>query len=101
MLKTATYFTPNFTLHDPERLAKRYIVNNTLSGRQKVKCFCIGCGCTIYTIPATNGDEEIVVRTALIENGLELFKPTIECYVRNRPSYFSATTTGKQYDLMP
>lgn len=32
---------------------------------------------------------------------LELFKPTIECYVRNRPSYFSATTTGKQYDLMP
>lgn len=67
--QTATYFTPNFALHDTQGLAKRYIVNDTLSGRPKVKCFCSGCGCTIFTIPASDGDEEIVVRTALIENG--------------------------------
>ena len=67
--QTATYFTPKFALHDAEGLAKRYIVNDTLSGRPKVKCFCSGCGCTIFTIPASDGDEEIVVRTALIENG--------------------------------
>lgn len=68
--KTATYFSPNFTLHDPEGLATRYIItDSTISGRPKVKCFCNRCGCTIFTIPTSDGLEETVIRTVLIANG--------------------------------
>lgn len=68
--KTAAYLSVNFTLHDADGFATRYTIHeSTVSGLPKVKCFCNRCGCTIFTVPSSDGPEETVIRTALIENG--------------------------------
>ncbi|OJJ56922.1 hypothetical protein ASPSYDRAFT_155129, partial [Aspergillus sydowii CBS 593.65] len=95
---TASYFSSKFALHDPEGLAARFsITTGIVSGKPKDKYFCRRCGCTLFTVPFTEGEREIVIRPALIENGLHIFKPSIECFTERRPGYFSACENATQY----
>ncbi|BCS29310.1 GFA family protein [Aspergillus puulaauensis] len=109
---TASYFSSEFTLHDPDGLVARYeITTGTASGKPKDKYFCRRCGCTLFTIPFTAGAKEIVVRPALMtqrltyilgivltgDGRLHIFKPSIECFTERRPGYFSACEGAIQY----
>ncbi|RAL13298.1 GFA family protein [Aspergillus homomorphus CBS 101889] len=96
---TASYPRSQVTLHDPEGLSATYEITNTISGAPKDKCFCKRCGCTIYTVPqSTQAAGCIVIRVALIENGLECFKPDIECFTDRRPRWFAGCGAAEQYE---
>lgn len=76
LLQTASYYSCNFELKDPDSLVARYIIKDTISGLPKEKSFCGHCGCTLFTIPtkvfttsASDGPKEVVIRVALIQNG--------------------------------
>ncbi|KAK2873801.1 hypothetical protein FQN49_002064 [Arthroderma sp. PD_2] len=64
-----------------------WTIKKTTSGSEKHKRFCTRCGCTLWTIPMKHNGEKIIVRTPLLENGLETFKPEIEIFASQRPSY--------------
>ncbi|KAE8158890.1 Mss4-like protein [Aspergillus tamarii] len=99
---TASYASSNVTVHDPDALLTCYtITNGTISGHAKEKHFCQRCGCTIFTIPSSLGRQYIVIRPVLIENGLEIYQPGLEVFVKRRPSYFAGCQSAKQYDIMP
>ncbi|OGM44539.1 hypothetical protein ABOM_006760 [Aspergillus bombycis] len=99
---TASYASSSVTIRDPDGLLTCYtITKGTVSGRAKEKHFCKRCGCTVFTVPFSLGREYIVIRPVLIENGLELYKPGLECFVQRRPSYFSGCQSAKEYDIMP
>ncbi|OJJ03371.1 hypothetical protein ASPVEDRAFT_732392 [Aspergillus versicolor CBS 583.65] len=94
---TASYPSSEFTLQDADGLATRFAIPGTVSGKPKDKYFCRRCGCTLFTIPFAVGLKEIVIRPALVENGLHIFRPSIECFAERRPEYFSACENAVQY----
>ncbi|KAB8259034.1 Mss4-like protein [Aspergillus pseudonomiae] len=99
---TASYASSSVTIRDPDALLTCYtITKGTVSGRAKEKHFCKRCGCTVFTVPFSLGRQYIVIRPVLIENGLEIYKPGLECFVKRRPSYFSGCQSAKEYDIMP
>ncbi|KAJ9216367.1 hypothetical protein DTO166G4_1955 [Paecilomyces variotii] len=98
---TARYQSSRFSINDPESLVTTYTITETGSGFAKEKYFCKRCGCTLYTVPLADEGRTIVIRPVLIENGLELYKPEIECWMKNRPSYFSGCQEAEQWEAGP
>jgi len=65
-------------------LIKTWVLNDTMSGSEKHKLFCGRCGCTLWTIPMSHGGTHFIVRTSLIDNGLEIFKPKAEFFASRK-----------------
>lgn len=73
----AEYRTEEVVVQDPLGFWKIYTIREgTLSGQPKEKHFCGNCGCTLWTVAMRDKGELRMVRTSLVENGLQLFPPT-------------------------
>ncbi|KAH6892572.1 Mss4-like protein [Thelonectria olida] len=77
----------------------KYELKDTSSGQVKEKSFCRRCGCTLWTIPASAKGKFHLVRTALLNGGLQL-QPANEIFVKNRPSWMSAIEGVPQWEEM-
>ncbi|KAK2749283.1 hypothetical protein FQN55_003608 [Onygenales sp. PD_40] len=88
-------------LQSGDELVGTWVVKKTTSGIEKHKLFCNRCGCTLWTIPMSHKGEKFIVRTALLEDGLEIFKPEAEFFASLRPSYLEAPKGVKSFDTMP
>ncbi|RAK78135.1 GFA family protein [Aspergillus fijiensis CBS 313.89] len=97
---TARYPRSQFALDNTQGQLRTYAITETASGAPKHKYFCGRCGCTVYTVPrATEGGGIVVVRPALIPNGLEIFRPQIECFTRHRPGWFAGCeAVGERFE---
>ncbi|KAK2786859.1 hypothetical protein FQN52_007600 [Onygenales sp. PD_12] len=88
-------------LQSGDELVGTWVVKKTTSGIEKHKLFCNRCGCTLWTIPMGHKGEKFIVRTALLEDGLGIFKPEAEFFASLRPSYLEAPKGVKSFDTMP
>ncbi|KAI6083032.1 hypothetical protein F4821DRAFT_245732 [Hypoxylon rubiginosum] len=82
----------------PDSISK-YIVNGTSSGSPKEKAFCRTCGCPLWTVPQSAKGELLLIRTSILENGLDL-RPASEIFVRSRPSWVLPSHNTTQWDEM-
>ncbi|KAL2013188.1 hypothetical protein VTN00DRAFT_713 [Thermoascus crustaceus] len=78
-----------------------WIVRQTVSGAEKHKRFCTRCGCTLWTVPMNHGGEKFIVRTALLEGGLETLRPAAEFFAPCKPSYVTSPEGTKPFARMP
>ncbi|KAI1441372.1 hypothetical protein F5Y02DRAFT_399966 [Annulohypoxylon stygium] len=80
-------------------LISRYTIIDTSSGLPKEKAFCRTCGCPLWTVPASAKGEFLLVRTSILENGLDL-KPSSEIFTRTRPMWMSPSDGVAQWQEM-
>ncbi|KAB5530520.1 Mss4-like protein [Coniochaeta sp. 2T2.1] len=80
-------------------LMSKWILHDTLSGCEKHKIFCCRCGCTLWTVPMKHGGHHLVVRTSLIENGLELLPYRAEFFASRKVTAMAEVV--KSFDTMP
>ncbi|EFR02322.1 hypothetical protein MGYG_05319 [Nannizzia gypsea CBS 118893] len=73
-----------------ENLIGTWTLKDTTTGNDKHKRFCTRCGCTLWTVPMMFGGDKFMVRTSLLENGLEDYKPEGEIFTAGRPAYIEA-----------
>ncbi|EGE08071.1 hypothetical protein TEQG_07137 [Trichophyton equinum CBS 127.97] len=73
-----------------EDLIGTWTLTDTTSGNDKHKRFCTRCGCTLWTVPMMYNGDKFMVRTSLLENGLEDFKPESEIFATGKPSYLES-----------
>ncbi|KAK2809606.1 hypothetical protein FQN50_003660 [Emmonsiellopsis sp. PD_5] len=88
-------------VHSGDELVGTWVVKETTSGIEKHNVFCNRCGCTLWIIPMIHKGEKFILRTALLEDGLEIFKPEAEFFASLRPSYLEAPKGVKSFDTMP
>ena len=62
-------------IKDPENNIKEWVITKTSSGSPKRKVFCGRCGSTLMTIPMKHNGEKVVIRSTLLDEGIEHFLP--------------------------
>ncbi|ERS96713.1 hypothetical protein HMPREF1624_06922 [Sporothrix schenckii ATCC 58251] len=73
----AEYRVEDVVVEDPLSHWKIYTIREgTRSGQPKEKHFCGHCGCVLWTVAMKDRGELRLVRTSLVEGGLQLFPPT-------------------------
>ncbi|KIN09015.1 hypothetical protein OIDMADRAFT_48851 [Oidiodendron maius Zn] len=82
-------------------LLKTYILKDTLSGQDKHKVFCSDCGCTLWTIPMRHGGDSFIVRTSLMENGLQKYVPNVVLFDRYVQRLSVGQVNPKSFATMP
>ncbi|KAF5024462.1 hypothetical protein F66182_3402 [Fusarium sp. NRRL 66182] len=74
-----------------------YTLTDTASGNSKEKSFCSKCGCTLWTVPAAAKGTYLLIRTPLLEQGLDA-QPANEIFIRNRPTWVAAVKGAGQWE---
>ncbi|KAJ5306301.1 hypothetical protein N7508_005316 [Penicillium antarcticum] len=78
-----------------------FVITKTTSGAEKHKRFCTRCGCTLWTIPMTHSGEAVILRAALLDQGLEKLRPEAEFFASSKPSWVKSLDNVKAFDTMP
>ncbi|KAL6834365.1 Mss4-like protein [Trichoderma sp. SZMC 28015] len=91
----AKYDVSKITVKDPQNAQAVWIVSQTQSGFEKHKVFCRQCGCTLWTIPMHHQGLKIMVRTSLVNGGLEQWQPQAALFTDCQPRWMRHTLDGK------
>ncbi|RDH23262.1 plasma-membrane proton-efflux P-type ATPase [Aspergillus niger] len=78
-----------------------WVVTKTTSGAEKHKKFCTQCGCTLWTVPMNHAGENVIVRAALTDDGLERFAPQAEFFAGVKPSWVKSPDNIRSFVTMP
>lgn len=99
----AVYAKQDVTVIDPQERIHSYSIpaSETASGKVKEKLFCGSCGCTVATIPHKWHGEKIVIRTALLEDGMDAMSPSEEWFIRDRPRSSAKLAGTDEFDTIP
>ncbi|KAH7121525.1 Mss4-like protein [Dactylonectria macrodidyma] len=95
----AKFATKDVQITDESTAIRQYNLTDTASGNVKEKSFCGTCGCTLWTIPGAAKGVYHLVRTSILDGGLNL-QPGSEIFVKNRPAWAKAVEGVPQFDGM-
>ncbi|KAH7323192.1 Mss4-like protein [Stachybotrys elegans] len=93
----AKFSSADVKITAPDDIISQYTLTDTGSGNPKQKHFCRVCGCTLWTIPAAAEGTAYIIRTSLIDGGLNLV-PNHEIYVKNRPKWMMPSDGVPQWE---
>ncbi|KAM7211486.1 Mss4-like protein [Rhypophila decipiens] len=84
-------------------MTSTYVLKDTISGCEKHKVFCSRCGCTLWTIPMKHHGTHWIVRTSLIEGGLDKLPYKAEFFASRKVTATGATQPEglKSFNTMP
>ncbi|KAH7626104.1 Mss4-like protein [Sordaria sp. MPI-SDFR-AT-0083] len=81
-------------------LLSTWVLQDNLSGFEKHKVFCSRCGCTLWTVPMKHRGDTYIVRTSLLDKGLEKF-PYKAGFFASRKVEVVAAPEVKSFPTMP
>ncbi|KAK3402698.1 Mss4-like protein [Sordaria brevicollis] len=96
---SAKFPRKNVQVLQGDNLLSTWVLHDNVSGCEKHKVFCSRCGCTMWTIPMKHRGDTYIVRTSLLDQGLEKFAYKTEFFASRKVAV--AAPEVKSFPTMP